>query len=156
MKKRPLKQRFWEKVHINCRNGCWEWQASTNQKGYGTINIGGNSHLAHRVAWKLMYGKFPKLCCLHKCDNPACVNPAHLFLGTRRDNNRDRTLKKRGRNGPQDGENNNHSKLTWQSVRKIRKLYRKGELSQGQLARQFNITQPTVSRIVRGLGWTQS
>lgn len=75
--------------------GCWEWQGHRKKFGHGSF---GRSGLAHRHSWKLFRGPTPNgLCVLHKCDNPPCVNPNHLFLGTIRDNNEDRSTK--GRNG---------------------------------------------------------
>lgn len=153
----PVDKRFWSKVDKRGPNDCWEWQGCVTRKGYGFIKVGHNTQLAHRVAWILLRGAIEDdLCCLHSCDNPKCVNPNHIFLGTREDNNLDRKRKGRGRNGPQDGSNNNHAKLTWDKVEEIRRLFNQKGISQGQIARRFNITQPTVSRIVRGLGWIQA
>lgn len=89
----PLAERFWPKVHK--RDGCWLWTASTDSNGYGQSFIGrldGRVRLehAHRVAWRLTFGDIPDgLNVLHRCDVPRCVNPAHLFLGTDRDNIQD-------------------------------------------------------------------
>lgn len=92
-----LRERFWSKVD---RSGdCWMWTASRNASGYGRFggSNSGGSYLAHRMCWELHNGPIPDgLCVLHRCDNPACVNPAHLWLGTRDDNNKDKTAK--GRN----------------------------------------------------------
>lgn len=87
----PIADRFWSKVDTD--GDCWEWQAAKNPKGYGFFGLGrrGDGHaLAHRVAYELTTGSIPDgLCVLHKCDNPGCVRPDHLWLGTRADNNRD-------------------------------------------------------------------
>jgi predicted XRE-type DNA-binding protein len=146
---------FWAKVY-KMDNGCWEWQAHINASGYGVFGSGVvGTWLAHRFAWSLERGAIPEeICCLHRCDNARCVNPNHLFLGTRLDNNQDRAVKGRGRNGIQVGENNNYAKLTEQSVREMRSLYEQGHLSQREIGLCFSVTQPTVSRIVRRLGWT--
>jgi len=87
-------QRFNKKYKINKENGCWEWQAYRNKKGYGTFDIGEKGTLSHRVSYKLFIGYLEQnmLVC-HKCDNPCCVNPFHLFKGTNRDNFED-SLKK--------------------------------------------------------------
>lgn len=94
---RSLAERFNEKV-VKTENGCWEWQGRKNANGYGIFTVGHTEKvLAHRMAWKLAYGYMPELHCLHKCDNPGCVNPEHLFLGTQSDNMRDMWDKGRGK-----------------------------------------------------------
>jgi hypothetical protein len=91
--------RFWEKVKKSDTNDCWEWQSTTNNKGYGTISIKGRSRLAHRFSYEIHNGSIPNgLNVLHRCDNPLCCNPAHLFLGTQRDNIADMVAKGRNRN----------------------------------------------------------
>ena len=90
----PLEIRFWEKIDKNGK--CWEW-LGWKVKGYGRIKVNNIKTLAHRVSWNLHYGDIPKgLYVLHKCDNPPCVNPKHLWLGTQLDNMRDRDKKGRG------------------------------------------------------------
>jgi hypothetical protein len=92
-----LSVRFWEKVRIASKDECWLWTASLNNKGYGKIGEGKKILLAHRVSWELHFGPIPdRLCVLHKCDNPKCVNPDHLFLGTQKDNAQDMVRKNRG------------------------------------------------------------
>lgn len=98
MKRDTLQERFWRKVHKT--DGCWEWTGSRDRKGYGKIAKGGAPTiplLAHRVSWAIHHGDPGDLCVLHRCDNPPCVRPDHLFLGTIADNNRDMTQK--GRHG---------------------------------------------------------
>ena len=83
---------FW----IISNTGCWEWSRSRNKDGYGHLYCGGRVVSAHRFSWMLFYGPIPKgLCVLHKCDNPTCVNPNHLFLGTQLDNLKDMRAKNR-------------------------------------------------------------
>lgn len=95
---RPLEERFWKKVKKSNISDCWIWSGFKNPHGYGGIEIKGGMALAHRVAWELTYGKVPEeLYVLHHCDNPTCVNPSHLFLGTQADNIRDMCLKGRSR-----------------------------------------------------------
>ena len=95
----PIARRFWAKVEKT--DGCWLWRAATGANGrYGRFGIGSKVLLAHRVAWTLAHGELPDAArVLHRCDNPLCVNPAHLFLGTQGDNLRDMTSK--GRHGLQ-------------------------------------------------------
>lgn len=91
-----VKARFWSKVSIGAPDDCWEWQAYATKQGYGKFSIGKKLYMAHRVSYKLTYGDFDQsLDCCHKCDNPRCVNPNHLFLGTTKDNMQDMLSKGR-------------------------------------------------------------
>lgn len=92
-----LFERFLEKFDFS-PSGCWEWKAGLHTAGYGAISVSGKKEGAHRVAYELFVGPIGEgLCVLHTCDNPPCVNPEHLFLGTLVENNRDRDAK--GRHG---------------------------------------------------------
>jgi len=110
---RPWQQRFWNYVDKNGANGCWVWTASRHRFGYGllvkeqsTTKKRGRHRTAHRLSWELHNGAIPKgLSVLHHCDNPPCVNPAHLFLGTQADNNRDMFAKGRNKIGRRKGNN---------------------------------------------------
>lgn len=87
--------RFWLKV-AKVKDGCWEWLASKNEAGYGIFGVGKDTDKAPRISWRLINGKIPTgLIICHKCDNPGCVNPDHLFLGTHKDNRQD-AIKKVG------------------------------------------------------------
>lgn len=90
--------RFFSKVTIPRYLGCWEWGAQLNVSGYGVVKIGGNPQMAHRVSYKFFHGDIPDgMSVCHKCDNPVCINPKHLFLGTHQDNMDD--MYKKGRHG---------------------------------------------------------
>jgi len=89
-------ERLWE--HAKQVDSCWEWTSRRDRQGYGRLGIQGASLRAHRIAWIATHGPIPTgLCVLHHCDNPPCINPAHLFLGTPKDNVHDRIAK--GRHG---------------------------------------------------------
>ena len=121
-----FKTRFLAKIDKQ-ENGCWEWTASCSCDGYGHSWYEGKSILAHRFSYMIHHPltidlrEYPKICVCHRCDNPKCVNPAHLFLGTHTDNMIDKENKKRAnRNNPAKGEKVKSSKLTEQKVREIR------------------------------------
>jgi predicted transcriptional regulator len=144
-----IEERFWQKVNIKSPDECWEWIAGKHPQGYGTFGMGsGKSVYAHRMAYFLHYGINPKsnhVC--HHCDNPSCVNPSHLFLGTHRDNMQDMVAK--NRNVAHSGEDNGNSKLTNAQTKEIKRLYKSGDFTQGQIAKRFGITQARVSMITK-------
>ena len=79
---RSIEERFWEKVVRRGDDECWDWNASKDRFGYGWLSVGQRMHHGHRISWQLHNGAIPNcLCVLHKCDNPPCTNPDHLFLG---------------------------------------------------------------------------
>lgn len=122
----PLEGRFWERT-TKTEPGCWEWQGWQAGKGYGMINYLGKKVYAHRLAWTLFWGPIPNdLHVLHRCDNPLCINPHHLFLGTNLDNIKDCIAKGRKVTGDVTGEKNPRAILTAQDVRRIRFLYHRG------------------------------
>ncbi len=143
--------RFWEKVQKT--EGCWLWTANVNHAGYGKYWDGEDLVSAHRHSWTIHNGPIPAgMLVLHKCDNPPCVNPDHLFLGTHLDNNLD-TLRKgrRGYNGAP-GEQNSHSKLTAAKVHDIR---RRGDAGEPVylLAKEYRVGWTAVDRIVKREAW---
>lgn len=98
------KERFWAKVDRRGPDECWPWRAATDRDGYGAFNVRAAMFGAHRVSWKITTGATPTKCVCHTCDNPRCVNPAHLWLGTHQDNMQDKIAKGRARGAPRNRE----------------------------------------------------
>lgn len=149
-----LEERFWAKVVRLGDDDCWEWTAFRNPAGYGMIGIDGvgTVRLAHRVAWQMAYGEIPAgMCVMHSCDNPACVNRAHLSLGTIADNNRDRHAK--GRDGGVRGEDSPHAKLSDVAVHNIMVLRKEG-LSYTEIAAAIGVTKATIYKVTKGRSWS--
>lgn len=140
---------FWRQVKRSPY--CWEWQGSKTLEGYGRCMRNGTTIRAHRLSWFLANGTIPDgFCVCHKCDNPSCVNPAHLFLGTIGDNNRDRSTKER--NGAAYGEQNGNAVLTKEKVELARLLHNDG-VSYGQIANRLGISKTTVANVIKGRTW---
>ena len=146
---------FWPKVEKT--NGCWKWQAGKNEAGYGTFMFQRKNVYAHRESYEIHFGPIPPgMCVLHKCDNPSCVNPGHLFLGTNADNTADMLEKGRWRQparNPRRGEKHPMSKLTWKQVDEMRRLYATGEHRQIDLARQYGISTTNTCDIIHNRTW---
>lgn len=160
-----FEKRFWDKVKITGTYDCWEWQGAKNTKGYGefwnTLRDGRHTR-AHQVSWILRNGEIPDgLCICHKCDNPSCVNPAHLFLGTVEENNADTIKKGRriqgkllyGRDHPQHGSNAPHSKLTDKDVLEILHIRDTEKISFAKIGSRFGVSAGLVNNIVHGRKW---
>ena len=148
---RPLKERFESKVVR--ANGCWRWSGNKHKQGYGKIHMDGGSAMAHRVSYLLHKGSIPDgMMVCHRCDNPECTNPDHLFLGTALDNMRDKIAK--GRHvGAHAGEGHHFAKLTRRQVEEIRRAYRRGGVTQYELAARYGVTQTNISGIVNNRKW---
>ncbi len=133
-------------------SGCIVWIRGCSSWGYGDVNVGARRISAHRLSFEIANGPIPDgMCVLHRCDVPACINPRHLFLGTKGDNNRDATEK--GRNKPPRGEICGAAKITRVEVLEIRRRYFSGDVLQRQLAAEYGICQQTVSDIVNHKKW---
>ena len=149
-----VEERFWAKVDASGGPAaCWAWNASRDGFGYGHFATERRRiERAHRVSWRFSNGRsIPDgVLVLHRCDNPWCVNPAHLWLGTDADNVRDAVAKRRARGAV--GERNQGAKLTESQVLDVRRRYREGA-RQVDIAAAFGIRQTTVSQIVRRETW---
>lgn len=130
-------------------SGCWLWCGPVDAYGYGVANFGYSSESAHRAAWTEASGPIPDgMCVCHRCDNRACVNPSHLFLGTTQDNTADMVAKRRHCHG----ERNAGAKLTRAQVDEVLCRLAAGE-STGSVAASFGLDRGTVLRIGQGLTW---
>ena len=142
-------KKFWSKVDKT--KNCWEWTGRYHKQGYGFMDINKKGELTHRISWVINRGKIPKgICVLHKCDNPKCVNPDHLFLGTHTDNMRDMVSK--GRRFHTFGENTPHRILNDFQVIEIKKLL-KLKFPYKELAKAFGVSRSTINDIVSGYTW---
>lgn len=147
--------RFWAKVQKMGDDDCWVWTAGQDKDMYGKFRLCKDGKKidirAHQYSWQLFAGRPapPGARVCHKCDHPYCVNPAHLFLGTTSDNNRDRDQKGRQAKGETQGK----VKLTEEKVREIRKLYATGEYTKQQLADLFSVVRSVIYGIVNNKSW---
>jgi hypothetical protein len=131
--------------------GCWIWVGLASKQGYGRMTIKKKQKLAHRYSWEFHFGEIPeKMFICHKCDNPPCVNPAHLFVGNRSDNAKDMVSKNRNRDDR--GSNHPMAKLNEEKVIKIRERINSGEV-QKDLAKEYNVSPMTISMIKRRINW---
>jgi hypothetical protein len=141
--------RFWKFAPEVDPDQCWEWQSTRNRRGYGKFWLNGRTDLAHRVSYRIYYGTIPAgLQVRHSCDNPPCVNPAHLSLGTGKDNARDALDRDRYRRGSENGT----AKLTEGQVSEIRKCWAAGE-TQVSMARRFGVSRAAIQWILNGRSW---
>lgn len=174
-KRTPVEVRFWKYVaKPENPDGCWLWTGASMPGGYGQIIRTWPNRTrvkASRLSYRMHKGEIPKgHGVLHKCDNPPCVNPDHLFTGTQKDNVDDMiakgraatgrrgrpNLKLRYKHGPNPklrGENNHAHKLTNKQVAEIRESYSRKERTQDQLAEIYGVTRSGISKITRGKTW---
>lgn len=148
---------FWAGVDVAGPDECWLWKRARTGAGYGQLRVGGRSQRAHRVSWTIHNGPIPPgkghhgTCILHACDNPPCVNPAHLRAGTNRDNAMDR--ESRGRGVHPKAERNGATTLSSADVDEIRQRYATGDVTQRALADEYGVSRSNIGRIVRRVNW---
>ncbi len=164
----PKQQRFVDRYNVNVErlnsfidrsagpDGCWPWTGARDTSGYGRFHTGesaNSTRLAHRLAFGAHCGEEPEAVC-HRCDNPPCCNPAHLFGGTRAINVQDMIAKGRRRNGEAvRGERHPAAKLNAAQVTEIRERYAEGGATQRALAARYAVSQRTVAKVVNRIGW---
>lgn len=145
------KERFFS--YVKKSKNCWNWTGAKGSFGYGIFHIPDTSRGSigsHRYSWQIHYGKIRNgLFVLHKCDNPPCVNPEHLWLGTPKQNTADAI--KKGRLAK--WEKHGNAKLTIKKVKKIRNLYIPNIFGATRLSKKFKVSKHTIQRIIWNHGW---
>jgi hypothetical protein len=153
---RTIEEYFAQRVSIDLLTGCWNWKSVLDKNGYGKCKSSIvarklNECSAHRGAYRHYIGEIPNgMHVCHKCDNPSCVNPEHLFLGTHDDNMEDRQRK--NRTAKVQGEAHGKAKLTEKQIKEIRQL--QGQISAEKVARQYGIAESTVYPIWTRKSWS--
>lgn len=164
-----IKRRFSKKYKVDNLSNCWIWTGAKSKKGYGMFSIGpsrtpcgkrrNSMHTAPRVSYEIHVGRIPEMeghhgaCVLHVCDNPSCVNPSHLFIGSNIDNVRDMDRKKRRVTVAAKGSDHKNSKINESMVNEIVNLINLG-VPQGEISKKYSISKSTVSAIKTGRIWS--
>lgn len=168
MPRKTVEERFWEKVQKT--DGCWLWTGagSKSELGYGLFYFNGRYMGAHRASWIMRHGEIPDdLFVCHHCDNPTCIRPAHLFLGTQKENLADRESKGRTLKGKDHwahqkperlarGSFHGNTRLTESVVREMRQKYADKKASQNELSREYGLSQASVNSILMGKTWAHA
>jgi hypothetical protein len=145
-------KRFKANYEVGRKDSCWLYKGTIDKDKYGKFSYKRKGYKPHRIAYKLHYGTDPgELFVCHKCDNPPCVNPHHLFLGTTQDNMDDMKLK--GRHWAHKGENQANSKLTEDDVKEIRVLRDHGGCTFSDLSNMFGVCQANIYKICKRHSW---
>lgn len=162
MAKRKTFSDVWNLIAKGSEDECWEWQGCKNTSGYGSMTVSQSVYSAHRIAFvlsnpglismKAPSNKYLKEFVLHKCDNRSCCNPKHMFLGSYDDNNKD--AKNKGRSSAPKGAKHKLAKLTQEQANQIRQIHKSG-LSYVDIGKMFNVHANNVSRVVRGISYTE-
>ena len=140
-------------ANVAASSGCWEWTAARQPAGYGAFGAQSRNYGAHRWQWERHNGPIPNgMMVMHRCDNPACVRPEHLFLGTQTDNMRDKMAKGRHRYHVFQGEDHGRAKVTNEDVQAIRRLYAEG-ISGPELSRRYGLGRTAIYKIIRRQSW---
>ncbi len=142
---KPVKERLIDGIEIVTESGCWIWMRSTIEKGYGRISVKQKSNLAHRASYREFVGEIPDgMCVLHRCDNPPCINPDHLFLGTHMDNTKDKIKKGRQKCGFHNSANTKEKDVLF---------IRRSNENAAVLAERFNLTSDSIGNIRNYKTW---
>lgn len=148
----PPENRFWKRVDKRGPDECWLWTGSKYTSGYGQFSIGHRKIAAHRFSYELHNGALPDgLFALHRCDVRACVNPNHLWAGTKKENSCD--MVEKGRCKVQNSETHFKAQLTNEQVKEIRELYEKGSRTQAQLSEKYGVSFSIIHGIVHRRTW---
>lgn len=149
--RKPLPEEFWERVNILGPDECWPWIGPKHHSGYGVFSYKMKKYIPSRMSWELSNGPIPKgICVCHRCDNRPCVNPSHLFLGTRADNARDMYLK--GRQSKIRGDAHHRTKITKELAKEIISLYSSMGCEVVYIANRFKTTVTNVYKVLKRFG----
>jgi hypothetical protein len=142
-------ERFFQKIKKT--EACWIWTGRKNWKGYGEVKCNNKSYKSHRLSWIIHFGCIPeKMCILHKCDNPCCVNPNHLFLGTHQDNMID--MFQKGRGNRAFGTRVTPSKLNEEKVRSLRNDFYSG-MKRDDILMKYSISKRAMYLVAKRITW---